>query len=111
MCGNMNGSKWLAGLVVVACSTISISAAVGMKWFDRIFQAGMSNLVYVYVAGCISGAVLVPFLTHKLKQIAEYLFLSKDKGDHDLYRLDHGILNVEVPPASMWMNMGFWEVR
>ena len=55
--------------------------------------------------------MLVPFLTHALKRVAGYLFLSKDEGDHDLYGLDHGILNVGVPPASMWMNMGFWEVR
>jgi hypothetical protein len=107
----MSGSKWLAGLVVAACFAISISSAIGIKRFDRMFQDGMSNLVYVYVAGCISGAVLVPFLTHALKRVAGYLFLSEDEGDHDLYRLDHGILNVEVPPASMWMNIGFWEVR
>jgi hypothetical protein len=73
-----------------------------------MFQDGMSNLVYIYIAGCISGAVLVPFLTHALKRVAGYLFLSKDEGDHDLYRLDHGILNI---PASMWMNVGFWGVR
>jgi len=103
----MSGSKWLASLVVAACFIF----AVGIKRFDRVFQDGMSNPVYVYVAGCISGVVLVPFLIHALKRAARYLFLSKDEGDHDLYRLDHGILNVEVPPASMWMNMGFWEVR
>jgi hypothetical protein len=107
----MSGSKWLAGLVVTACFATSILSAVGMKRFDRMLQDGMSNLVYVYVAGCISGAILMPFLTHALKRVVGYLFLSKDEGDHDLYNLDHGILNVEVPPASMWMNMGFWEVR
>jgi hypothetical protein len=107
----MSGVIWLAGLVVAACFAISISPAVGMKRFDRMLQDGMSNLVYVYVAGCISGAMIVPFLTHALKRVAGYLFLSKDEGDHDLYGLDHGVLNVGVPPASMWMNMGFWEVR
>jgi len=107
----MSGGIWLAGLVVAACFAISISPAVGMKRFDRMLQDGMSNLVYVYVAGCISGVMLVPFLTHALKRVAGYLFLSKDEGDHDLYGLDHGILNVGVPPASMWMNMGFWGVR
>jgi hypothetical protein len=107
----MSGSKWLAGLVVAACFAIALSPTVGMKRFERMFQDAMPNVVYVYVAGCISGAVLVPFLTHALKPVATYLFQSQGEGDHDLYRLDHGILNVEVPPASMWMNMGFWEVR
>jgi hypothetical protein len=27
-----------------------------------------------------------------------------------LYRSDHGILNISLPPQSMWMNMGFWKV-
>lgn len=27
-----------------------------------------------------------------------------------LYRYDHSILNISVPPQSMWMNMGFWKV-
>jgi hypothetical protein len=28
-----------------------------------------------------------------------------------LYRFDHSILNISLPPQSMWMNMGFWKVR
>ena len=27
-----------------------------------------------------------------------------------LYRADHSILNIRLPPESMWMNMGFWKV-
>ena len=27
-----------------------------------------------------------------------------------LYGLDHAILNIEVPPRCMWMNMGYWKV-
>jgi hypothetical protein len=27
-----------------------------------------------------------------------------------LYRSDHSILNISLPPQSMWMNMGFWKV-
>ncbi|RMJ26987.1 hypothetical protein PHISP_02116, partial [Aspergillus sp. HF37] len=26
-----------------------------------------------------------------------------------LYGLDHAILNIPLPPQSMWMNMGYWE--
>lgn len=27
-----------------------------------------------------------------------------------VYGLDHAVLNVQLPPQSMWMNMGYWEV-
>lgn len=30
--------------------------------------------------------------------------------EEKLYGLDHAILNVEVPPRNMWMNMGYWKV-
>jgi hypothetical protein len=26
-----------------------------------------------------------------------------------LYGLDHAVLNVQLPPQTMWMNMGYWE--
>lgn len=29
---------------------------------------------------------------------------------NNLYGLDHAVLNVRLPPQSMWMNMGYWEV-
>lgn len=31
-------------------------------------------------------------------------------NEEKLYGLDHAILNVEAPPRSMWMNMGYWKV-
>ena len=27
-----------------------------------------------------------------------------------LYGLDHAVLNIQLPPQSMWMNVGYWEV-
>lgn len=45
-----------------------------------------------------------------LRRVATSVFSSEGSGG-DLYGLDHGILNLQVPPVSMWMNMGFWEVR
>ena len=35
---------------------------------------------------------------------------NEQKQRGPLYRLDHGKLNIPVPPPSMWMNMGFWKV-
>lgn len=31
-------------------------------------------------------------------------------NENKLYGLDHAILNIEVPPQRMWMNMGYWKV-
>ncbi|KAH8811180.1 hypothetical protein F5884DRAFT_267137 [Xylogone sp. PMI_703] len=31
------------------------------------------------------------------------------KGEKPLYRVDHSILSIPLPPQSMWMNMGFWK--
>jgi hypothetical protein len=27
------------------------------------------------------------------------------------YDLDHALLNITLPPPSMWMNLGYWKVR
>jgi hypothetical protein len=35
---------------------------------------------------------------------------NKDAAIGEIYGLDHGRLNVEMPPKSMWMNMGYWRV-
>ena len=109
----MTGSKWLAalGLVLGICIARSVSPIFGMEKIDHLLQERMSNPMYIYVVGCISGALLAPFLTFVLKRVAGSLFLTKDDAGKDLYRLDHGILNVDVPPATMWMNMGYWKVK
>jgi hypothetical protein len=65
------------------------------------------NPLFVYVAGCLSGVLLLPLATYLLKRA---ILPKKDADDHALYRLDHAILNVEIPTKTMWMNMGFWGV-
>ena len=32
-------------------------------------------------------------------------------SDNIIYGLGHGRLNIALPPPTMWMNMGYWEVR
>ena len=109
----MSGSKWLAalGVVLAICFASSLSPARGMEKIDHLVQEIMPSPIYIYVVGCISGAALVPILTYMLKRVARYMLLTKDDVSHDLYRLDHGILNVDVPPATMWMNIGYWKVK
>jgi hypothetical protein len=36
--------------------------------------------------------------------------IAKRRAKRPLYRFDHSILNIPLPPQSMWMNMGFWKV-
>jgi hypothetical protein len=34
----------------------------------------------------------------------------KEALESKVYGLDHAVLNVQLPPPTMWMNMGFWKV-
>lgn len=34
-----------------------------------------------------------------------------ESSNNAIYSLDHGRLNLQLPVESMWMNMGYWEVR
>jgi hypothetical protein len=38
------------------------------------------------------------------------LGLFKKALESRMYGLDHAVLNVQLPPETMWMNMGYWEV-
>lgn len=31
-------------------------------------------------------------------------------GEDSIYNLGHAVLNLDQPPRSMWMNMGYWRV-
>lgn len=42
-----------------------------------------------------------------IERIIQYII---GVDDSKLYSLDHAILSMEVPPRSMWMNMGYWKV-
>lgn len=33
------------------------------------------------------------------------------KSRPEMYGLDHAVLNIQLPPQTMWMNLGYWEVR
>ncbi|KAJ5320403.1 hypothetical protein N7508_000686 [Penicillium antarcticum] len=39
----------------------------------------------------------------------EFLKRGFQKPPAKLYGLDHAVLNIQLPPQSMWMNMGYWE--
>jgi hypothetical protein len=60
-----------------------------------------------YVLGILTaGAVIL------LARVVENQFNGKARrAKKPLYRADHCVLNIPLPPQSMWMNMGFWKVR
>jgi hypothetical protein len=55
--------------------------------------------------GWISAMIMIPVF----KWFIVRLYDSSSGGG--LYGLDHAILNLEVPPKNLWLNMGYWEVR
>jgi hypothetical protein len=58
-----------------------------------------------FLAGWISAIIV----TYTIKWYTRHLYdSSSNKG---LYGLDHAILNIEIPPKNLWMNIGYWEVR
>lgn len=67
-----------------------------MDWTERYFWGVLS-------AALIILAIRRIFQGRSIKGIN----LRKQRS---LYRSDHGILNFQLPPQSMWMNMGFWKV-
>ncbi|KAE8350116.1 hypothetical protein BDV28DRAFT_163192 [Aspergillus coremiiformis] len=49
---------------------------------------------------------LLSMILRLIERIIQYVIGADDK---QLYSLDHAILSMEVPPRSMWMNMGYWK--
>lgn len=82
-----------------------------------------ATLTLTYILGILTPTLLVPSLT----RAAIWLFTrgtvrqanKEDEGhnesshngrDSSLYGLDHAVLNVDMSPRTMWMNMGYWKV-
>ncbi|KKA23325.1 hypothetical protein T310_2635 [Rasamsonia emersonii CBS 393.64] len=74
-------------------------------WPDIYSTSLFSNHRH-FLNGWFWAAVLFP-LAERFEKILWRSFFAD--GDDELYGLHHAILNVEVPPKSMWMNMGYWE--
>jgi hypothetical protein len=55
--------------------------------------------------GWISAMIVIPVGKWCMRRLYD------SSSDNGLYRLDHAILNIELPPRYLWMNMGYWEVR
>lgn len=109
----MVNNIWVTGTLLVLSIGLAISTILldGTRKFYSMLKDGMTNHVYAYVAGCVSGIIVVPILTHIFRRAARSFLRRSDEAGNALYRLDHGILNVKLPPRTMWMNMGYWKVK
>ena len=58
--------------------------------------------LHFFIAGCITSFLVLP--------AAKFLLIRKAPSKK-VYALHHGLLNMRLPPETMWMNMGHWEVR
>jgi hypothetical protein len=90
---------WVAGGMPTAssqCSTWWFSGCSGTA--DSFPQSG-------FLMGWASAMVLLPVFQWCIKRL-----LHGTSSDGNLYGLDHALLNIEMPPKDMWMNMGYWEV-
>lgn len=75
------------------------------------------SIIAAYALGIASSIWLFPWA----KRMAIYLITQPSADntrietnytaqDDSLYGLDHAALNIQLPPTTMWMNMGYWKV-
>jgi hypothetical protein len=64
---------------------------------------------YQYFLGVLAAGLI----TLLIKRVVDKQLTGKGdrRTKRPLYRSDHIVLNIPLPPQSMWMNMGFWKVR
>ena len=61
--------------------------------------------IWAYLAGCLTVFLLSPLLKYLKNLIA-----GEEPTKKKIYALHHAVLNIDIPPKSMWMNMGYWDV-
>jgi len=100
-------------ILYVSSSLIALVALVSITGSAHsIFSSWISNLA------CFAmGILLIPTVKHVLKQVFNTPWTqmgSENTQANDtnrrIYNLDHARLNLDLPPQSMWMNMGYWKV-
>lgn len=56
----------------------------------------------------LCGVVLAVLIQQAVPRFFD-MFSRRREGKGEVYSLDHGQLNVQMPPPTMWMNMGYWK--
>ncbi len=72
---------------------------------DGVVRSISWSEIRAYLAGCSTILLVVPLLKYLTRRITQ-----RGQEANKIYALHHGVLNIELPPKSMWMNMGYWNV-
>ena len=99
-------TAWSALLTVV----VVVIVLGGPNALYMFLDGGLGFVASRAICFCL-GFLLFPFARR-----IQFRNTRSDAGDlkgtdHTIYGLDHGRLNIALPPPTMWMNMGYWEVR
>lgn len=110
MCGQVSHVVWPISAAIALSAVISTLWLSGITDRQGIWSKDYYSLLndHSFLYGWICGLLFIPFIKNATSSLFRYCFA--DSGEDKLYGLDHALLNIEMPPPSMWMNMGYWKV-
>ncbi|KAH8648516.1 hypothetical protein BX600DRAFT_475372 [Xylariales sp. PMI_506] len=98
----MGMSFGILGLLVgLSAASVSVS-----------YLLATQNTPSLSAAQCVLGGVVLAVVAQHIvlpRVVSAATGRPRRSGDDVMYGLDHGKLNVQLPPPSMWMNMGYWK--
>jgi hypothetical protein len=85
--------------------------------FDHPLSFSLSFIKMMKLIVYLSVLLPILFLQERglIRDVLLYLhafcipFIITSSSSNDLYGLKHFIFNLELPPRTLWFNMGFWE--
>lgn len=100
---------WTAWSALLAA--VLVVLAVGRPCILHIFLEKWWSPIGSHAICFASGLLLLPFAKRVRLRNVRPGADARGTDDSAVYGLDHGRLNVALPPSTMWMNMGYWKVR
>ena len=61
------------------------------------------------IGAFVAVGLTISFLSTLVKWMSKQI-IGHEPNEKKIYGLHHAKLNIDVPPKTMWMNMGYWEV-
>lgn len=103
----MSNLALYSALAVFAAIVYSAAIGTSQATWSGNYSSPLINQGFLY--GWICALISTPLIKAGAKCILSYYFTGI--GQDKLYGLDHVLLDVKIPPPSMWINMGYWKVR